>query len=213
MGADIKRIGIIGAGKLGITLARLAVDRGYEVSIAGSGDPQKIALSVEVLAPGAVALTTEEVARVSDIAILALPLGKFRTLPKEALVNKLVIDAMNHWWEVDGSRDDIIRPDISSSEAVQEFLSSSRVVKAFNHMGYHDLHDESKPAGAPGRKAIAIAGDNTNDTSAVARLVDTLGFEPVLIGALSEGRKLEPGTSMFGVNSSVSEVKRLLHFV
>ena len=208
--SDIKAIGIIGAGKLGITLARIARHYGFDVNIAGSGGTEKIALTVEVLAPGAQAMSSEDVAKHSDVVILALPLGKFRTLPKQALEGKLVIDAMNYWWEVDGSRDDILPSDQSSSEAVQEFLTGSHVVKAFNHMGYHDLFDEHKPAGAPNRKAIAVAGDDSNSVDVVSKLVNRLGFDPVVVGDLADGSKLEPGTNMFGANVDADGIRRLI---
>ena len=107
-------------------------------------------------------------------------------------------------------RDDLTDPRTSSSETIQAFLPESRVVKAFNHMGYHDLEDGVRPSGAPGRKAIAIAGDAADDLAAVASLVDDLGFDPVVVGPLAEGVRLEPGSELFGANVEADELRAML---
>ncbi|MBH2007862.1 NAD(P)-binding domain-containing protein [Candidatus Saccharibacteria bacterium] len=206
----VKTIGILGAGKLGITLAQLARKAGYKVYVAGSGDPEKIALSVQVLAPGAHAVRSKDAARISDIVVLAMPLGKYRKIPVDTLEGKLVVDAMNHWWEVDGPRDDLLSSDMSSSEAMQEFLPNSRVVKALNHMGYHDLHDEARPATMPGRKAIAVAGDVQADIDTVSQIINALGFDPLYIGVLSTGRALEPGHPAFGADENKTALLQLV---
>lgn len=199
-------IGIIGAGKVGTVLARLALSAGYRVLISGSGAASKIELIVDVLAPGAIARTTDEVIDGADILVLALPLGKIGSLPAAALDGKLVIDAANYWEPVDGPLPEFRDDPRGTSEIVAEKLPGARIVKGFSHLGYHDLDERGRPAGDPDRVALAIAGDDADDLARVAGLVNALGFDPVIAGPLTTGRRFQAFTPVFGVPMSREEL-------
>lgn len=206
----ITTVGILGAGKLGVTLAQLALARGYKVYIAGSGSPDKIALSTKIITPGAMAVTAEAAIERSDVVILALPLGKLSRLDHSLFTDKLVIDAMNYWPEVDGTLDGDATEQTTSTERVQKYLADSTVVKGLNHMAYHDLRDEARQENSAGRKAIAVAGDDKNAVEIVMHFVDTLGFDPLYIGPLKNSRILETGQPGFGANLTRTELESLL---
>ncbi|QMU98821.1 NADP oxidoreductase [Microbacterium esteraromaticum] len=204
----MRTLGIIGAGRLGRVLAALAADAGYRVLIARSGDPAPIARAMSAI--GAEAASVSDVVAGADAVVLALPLGRYRTLPAESMRGMLVIDAMNYWWGADGDRPDLDDPRTSTSELVQKHLAGARVVKGLGHMGYQDVEDEARPAGASGRKAIAIAGESADDLEVVSRLVDDLGFDPVIAGGLASGIMLEPGADAFGADVDAGELREML---
>ncbi|MGW9628956.1 NADPH-dependent F420 reductase [Microbacterium sp. NPDC055521] len=206
--SPIRTLGIIGAGRLGRVLASLAVDAGYRVVVARAGDPAPIARAIAAI--GAEAVSVSDLVTLSDAVVLALPLGRYRTLPAAQMRGMLVIDAMNYWWGGDGDRPDLDDPRTSTSELVQRHLAGARVVKGLGHMGYHDLEDEARPAGAAGRKAIAIAGDSVDDLDAVSRLIDDLGFDPVIAGPLASGIMLEPGADAFGADVGAAQLREML---
>ncbi|WP_234996525.1 NADPH-dependent F420 reductase [Demequina sp. NBRC 110054] len=202
-------VGIVGAGRIGSALARLARRAGLSVTVAGSGSLERTAAAIALGSPGARAGSLDDAAA-ADVVILAIPLGRYAALAPEALAGRLVVDAMNYWWETDGARPDLDDPLTSTSETVQRHLSASRVVKALNHMSLYELDNLAFPAGHPERRGAAIAGDDPDDVAAVAALVDALGFDPVPAGALADGVRFEPGTEAFGADEDAEEIRDML---
>ena len=186
------RLGIVGAGKLGTTLARAAIAAGYDVALSGSGPAEDIALTVEVLAPGARPMTTGDVVRHADVVVLAVPTHRFRELPGDLFAGKVLVDAMNYWPPVDGDDRELAAAADGTSAVVQAHFPSARVVKSLNQLGYHEVDELARPEGAPDRTAIGAAGDDRGAVRAVTRLIDRLGFDPVDAGSLEDGAALEP---------------------
>lgn len=189
-------VGILGAGRVGTAIARQALRSGYRVLIAASGDPAEIGLIVDVMAPGAIAVTAADASAGSDVVALSLPLHKYTSLDPIALTGKIVIDAMNYWPDTDGHIA-ALEDASSSSEMVQAYLSDARLVKTLNHIGYHELETDYTPAGTTGRRALAVAGDDPTARAVVMDLVNGLGYDPVDAGRLRMGADLEPGTPVF----------------
>ncbi|RJU02316.1 NADP oxidoreductase [Arthrobacter frigidicola] len=206
----LPRIGILGAGHVGPAIGRVAIEAGYPVSIAGSGDPAKIALITQILVPGAKADWPAQVAAEADIVILAIPLHKFNTFDPSLVAGKVVVDLMNYWAPIDGTQQLFEDPRYGSSEIVQRHLSGSRVVKSFNHAGYHEIEAERRPAGSPDRLALGVAGDDRKAVELVAALVENIGYDAVLLDSLHEGRILEPGGPVFGASLTKEQFAQVL---
>ena len=206
----MQSVAIIGAGRVGLAVARLALGAGYSVGIASSRPPEAIATLVDAEAPGARAVTVAE-ASAAELVVLAIPLGKFRRLPVESLRGALVVDAMNYWWEYDGAIAEFSDLTTSTSETLQTFLEGARVVKTLNHMSVYALEHEARPVGDPERKALAVAGDDPNDVATVAEFVNRIGFDPVIAGRLADGMKLEPDTALFAADEDADGVRAILN--
>jgi predicted dinucleotide-binding enzyme len=205
-----RRLGIVGAGKIGTAIARAAVAGGYDVVISGSGVAERIELIVDVLAPGAHAVTTDAVVRHADLIVLAVPMHRFRELPGDLFAGKILVDAMNYWAEVDGIDEELATAPTGTSVVVQRHFSSSRVVKSLNHLGYFKFEQGRRLRGAPGRLAMAAAGDDPVAVASVMQLIDRLGFDAVNVGSLTAGLALQPGGPVFGISHRHDELSNLL---
>lgn len=204
-------IGIYGAGKVGIALARLASDAGYTVHIASSGTAADTAGITRFFAPGALPADGRDLPDLADILIIAVPLRRFRELPLPAMAGHIVIDVMNYWPPLDGTLPEFEHTDRPTSTIVRDALPpSARLVKSFNHLGYHQLQELPRPAGAPERVALAIAGDDLVAVDTVADFVDDLGFDPVAVGSLDESNVLEADAAVFGQPLDQHQMRRAL---
>jgi predicted dinucleotide-binding enzyme len=194
---SLPRIAVLGAGHTGPVIARVAMAAGHHVSIAASGDPEKIELITTVLASGAEPRWAADAVTDADIVVLAIPLHKFATFDPALVAGRLVVDTMNYWPPVDGVQEMFSDRRYGSSEIVQRWLHRSTVVKTLNHIGYHDLEDERRPS--PPRRALGVAGDDPGAVKVVAEVIERIGYDPVRLDSLAAGRLLEPGGPVFGV--------------
>jgi predicted dinucleotide-binding enzyme len=208
--ATDRRLGIVGAGKAGTAFARAAVAGAYDVAISGSGPADRIELIVEVLAPGARALSTDEVVKYAGIIVLAIPMHRFRDLRRDLFAGKILVDAMNYWDEIDGVDGPFATAPAGTSRLVQDWFSSARVVKGLNHLGYFKFEKSRRPRGAPDRIAMAAAGDDPAAVAAVLQLIDALGFDAVNAGNLEAGLALQPGGPIFGAGHNAKELSNFL---
>lgn len=207
--SELHTIGILGAGRVGTAVARQALKAGFDVMIATAKPADEIAMIVEIVTPGAVAVEAAEAAA-ADLVVVAVPLHKYRTLDPALLANKPVIDAMNYWAPIDGTIDDFEDDPRTSSEIIQAFLSESKVVKSLNHIGYHELEEDGQPADSADRRALAVASDHGQAKQLVSGFIDRLGYDPVDAGPLAAGRAFQPGTEIFNGSHTAPQMHALL---
>jgi len=190
------RIGIIGSGKIGGTAAKLFGAANHEVAISNSRGPASLAQLVAPLGSRVRATTVGEAATFGEVVLVAIPLGKYRTLPAGDLAGKIVIDAMNYYPQRDG---ELHLGALTSSELVARFLPGARIVKAFNTMYFETLGANGEP-GRPvdERLALFVAGDDADANAIVSRLIEEIGFAPVDTGSLRDGGRLQqPGSPIY----------------
>lgn len=205
MPRQMHSIGILGAGRVGTVLAPLALLAGYSVRVATSRPPAGNEFMLQIVAPGAIAASLEDTVASSDLVILALPLSKYRSLSPELLGGKIVVDAMNYWSPTDGTLAEF-EGEETSSEVIQRYLSGARLVRSFNHLGYHEIEEAARPSGHPDRRAMAVASNDMAARRVVAKFIDRIGFDPVEAGGLAAARKFDAGTPIFGAALTHAEM-------
>ncbi|MYS21145.1 hypothetical protein GA0115240_126212 [Streptomyces sp. DvalAA-14] len=191
-------LGLIGSGKIGSTLARLAVDAGLDVVLSNSRGPETLGELVAELGPRARAGTAQEAARAGDWVVVTIPVKAYGDVPREALAGKVVLDTGNYYPARDGQIAELDAGELTSSELLQRRLDGAHVVKVFNNIFFTHLAALPKPAGDPARSALAIAGDDADAKAQATDLLSRLGYDAVDIGPLAEGWRYEPGQPAYG---------------
>jgi 8-hydroxy-5-deazaflavin:NADPH oxidoreductase len=201
-------IGLIGSGRIGSQLARLAVKVGYDVVLSNSRGPDTLKELVGELGPKARAGTVDEAARAGDIVVVTIPLEAYRAVPVEPLAGKVVIDTMNYYPQRDGHITALDDETTTTSELLQAHLPRSKVVKAFNHIYAAALTTDGQNPGAPNRRALAIAGNDADAKAIVGRFIDQIGFDVIDLGPLSEGWRIQRDTPGYGPRRNADELRR-----
>jgi predicted dinucleotide-binding enzyme len=202
------KIGIIGAGRIGGTLAGHFLRVGHEVAVSNSRGPDTLQDLIGENGERARAMTAEDAARFGDVVVVSVPFGRYRELPTDGLAGKVVIDTNNYYPGRDGRFEELDRDRTTSSELLQAHLSGARVVKAFNAISWGRLRDLTRPSGDPRRIGIPISGDDQEAKRTVADLIDQIGFDAVDAGTLAEGgRKHQPGSPVSTADLSTEKLR------
>lgn len=185
----IKTFGIIGAGNIGLTVARHLLKAGYKVIISNSKGPDSLKQTAQELGIGATAGTAAEAAK-ADIVLLSLPWSQVGTLT--TLTNwegKTVIDATNHFISYAPDFKVADTGGKASSEVVAAAIPGAQVVKAFNTLYFKILALD--PIDGNGKRVIFISGDHPDAKKEVRQVIESLRFAVIDLGTLAGGSKLQ----------------------
>lgn len=190
------KIGIIGAGHIGGTLAKLWVAAGHEVLIS-SRHPEELRPLAQSLGPKAKVGTPREAALFGDVVLVSIPYGAMPQVGRDLkaeLAGKIVLDTGNPYPQRDGDMAVEARR-LGTGVASARYLPGVRLVRAFNAINSGDLASEAHRR-AP-QIAIPLAGDDPEALAVAQRLVRDAGFEPVVVGPLSSARQFDVGTPVY----------------
>lgn len=204
------KIGIIGIGAIGGTIAKKMLVAGHSVKVNNSGDAEKLKARAEEL--GVSAATVNDVVRDVDIIILSVPTIAIPTLPKDLFSNVpenvIVVDTSNYYPFRDADIDEIKNGKVESVWVSEQL--GRPVIKAFNNLLAETLANGEKESGAQNRIAMAIAGDDKEAKKIIAGLINDAGFDAIDSGDLSESWRHQPGTPAYCTELTAEELKQAL---
>ncbi len=201
------KIGIIGTGRIGGTLARYWVQAGNEVLVS-SRHPEELQALVHELGSRAHAGTPLQAAEFGTVVLVSVPYSAMPGLERDvsaALAGKVIIDTSN---PVSG-RDGTVAPPaqkLGAGLATAQYLHDRRVVRAFNCIPAATLASESNRQ--PERIAIPIGGDDAEAVRIGERLVQEAGFDPVVVGSLARTRLFDLGQPLAHGDLTANELRR-----
>lgn len=203
------KIGIIGAGQIGGTLARRLTALGHDVSVANSRGPETLRqLAKET---GAKPVMVKEAARAGEVVIVTIPMKSIPKLPRDLFEgvsdDVVIVDTGNYYPQQRDGRIDPIEDGVTESRWVSQQLGRP-VVKAFNNIYANHLLERGKPKGTPGRIALPVAGDDRRAKDIVIRLLEELGFDGLDAGSLDESWRQQPDTPVYCTNLDTQGVRR-----
>lgn len=205
------KIGIIGAGHIGGTLARRLVAVGYEVKIANSRGPQTLGdLARE---SGAKAVTVADAVKYVGLIIVTIPEKNIPVLGRSVFehvpADVVIVDTGNYYPRERDGRIAAIEDGMPESVWMSGQIGRP-VIKVFNNIYAQHLLENGKPHGAAGRIALPVAGDDASAKKQVMALVDQLGFDPVDAGSLAESWRQQPGTPVYCGDFDAAGVRKAL---
>ena len=204
------KIGIIGTGAIGGTLAKKLAAAGHDVKVTNTRQPQQLAQIAKEL--GATPATIEEVVNGVEVVIVSVPTFAIPKLPENFLrdlpADVIVVDTSNYYPVRDGEMEELKKGKVESAWVSEQL--GRPVVKAFNDLLAHTLQHLGKAEGEEGRIAIAVSGDDENAKKLVSGLINDTGFDAVDAGSLADSWRSEPGTPAYCTELSVGELRQAL---
>lgn len=203
-------IGIIGAGMIGGTLGELWHKAGHAVRF-GTRNPAALTPLLAKLGQGAGAGSPAEAIAFADVLLFAAPFGAWPEFAQDnagGLAGKTILDAANPYAQRDGAIvQSVAKFGLGSSAFVAQLVPSSQIVKAFNTVYFAELAAQAHRQGE--RLGIPIAGDPGPALDLAVRLVSDAGFDPIVIGNLSTGGQLDPGTKVYAKTLTAKQIATL----
>jgi hypothetical protein len=206
--ADAKpKIGIIGSGRIGGTLGELWAKAGHPVMFSSLDLEHDKELAARV-GGGAQAGTPAQAAAFGDVLLISVPYSALPQIGRDyaaSIKGKVVLDTSNPVQSRDGEMAVPARAK-GTGVASAEYLPGTRLVRAFNSVGYTSLRSEAHRSGE--KIAIPLAADDAEALRVAVRLVEAAGFEPVVVGPLSKAKEFDVGTPVFGKALTASELRK-----